>query len=367
VWSGDAYQSFLINRYLYEDDAITKRTLLALLGKPPYREHINTINDYSAYLILAVCEYIEQSGDLRFLRQVIDSVEALYQFICSRLSDEGYVVKRKGDWIFMDWHSFDKTDPFCPEQILLWKVHTAMAKLNQSLGESAEDCIRRAEKLKEKIEKDFWCEEKQAYIDSFASGQKKVTRHAAVFAILFDFVDTEKARLLGKSVLENETVAPITTPYFKLYELMALCRLGKIEPMQQYLTEYWGGMLSLGATSIWEAYDPTQSGEQHLSMYGKPFDRSLCHAWGSGPIYLLGRYCCGVEKNCNDFTVTPNHGIYTEFCAAVPVNGKTVTVEYKNGTYHIVTDAENGSVIQNGKAVPLIPNQPLEWTDSEKQ
>ncbi|MBQ4323402.1 MAG: hypothetical protein IJC19_05635, partial [Clostridia bacterium] len=36
VWSGDAYQSYMANNYLFFDNNITKRTILALLGKPPY-------------------------------------------------------------------------------------------------------------------------------------------------------------------------------------------------------------------------------------------------------------------------------------------------------------------------------------------
>ena len=33
VWSGDAYQSYMINRYLFFDEAIARRTILALRGK----------------------------------------------------------------------------------------------------------------------------------------------------------------------------------------------------------------------------------------------------------------------------------------------------------------------------------------------
>ena len=30
-------------------------------------------------------------------------------------------------------------------------------------------------------------------------------------------------------------------------------------------------------------------------MYGRPFGKSLCHAWGASPIYLLGKYYLGVK------------------------------------------------------------------------
>jgi hypothetical protein len=31
-------------------------------------------------------------------------------------------------------------------------------------------------------------------------------------------------------------------------------------------------------------------------MYGRPFGKSLCHAWGASPIYLLGKYYLGVNQ-----------------------------------------------------------------------
>jgi hypothetical protein len=54
------------------------------------------------------------------------------------------------------------------------------------------------------------------------------------------------------------------------------------------MKDYWGGMLKLGATSFWEEYNPQKKGAEHYAMYGREFGKSLCHAWGASPIYLLG-------------------------------------------------------------------------------
>jgi len=77
------------------------------------------------------------------------------------------------------------------------------------------------------------------------------------------------------------------------------------------MKDYWGGMLRLRATSFWETYDPTESGAQHYAMYGRPFGKSLCHAWGASPIYLLGRYYLGVTPTgpgYQTYTIEPNLG-----------------------------------------------------------
>ena len=49
VWSGDAYQSYLMNYYLYFDSPTVERTMAALRGKDPVTGHINTIMDYTFY------------------------------------------------------------------------------------------------------------------------------------------------------------------------------------------------------------------------------------------------------------------------------------------------------------------------------
>ena len=82
--------------------------------------------------------------------------------------------------------------------------------------------------------------------------------------------------------------------------------------MQKKIESYWGGMIDLGATSIWEQYLPTEKGAEHYAMYGKKYGCSLCHAWGGGPIYLLGRFSAGVyptDVGYKTFVVEPKLGI----------------------------------------------------------
>ena len=54
---GGRIPKFLLNRYLFFDKELEKRTLIALGGKSPFKVHINTIMDYtfsgsSAFMII---------------------------------------------------------------------------------------------------------------------------------------------------------------------------------------------------------------------------------------------------------------------------------------------------------------------------
>ena len=364
VWSGDAYQSYMIARYLYNDPSVTERTIFALLGKPPYRLHVNTINDYSAYLIIAVWEHYEATGRLGFLKTVWPNVKELYEFIVGRLDETGYVVPRHGDWIFVDWGVLDKEGPICFEQILLWQVYRVMARLAAVMGEP-DGYTDRAAALKTHILTDFWDAEKGAFIDSFTSGKRFVTRQTNVFAVLYDFAEgAQKQSVIDNALLDPDLPA-ITTPYFKLYELLALCKIGKIETAQDYIASYWGGMLKEGATSVWEAYDPTQSGAEHYAMYGSPYGKSLCHAWGSGPILLLCRYVAGVYPTGiggMTFRVEPHPGKYKSFKATVPVGDGFVCLDYTAPTLTVRTDVPGGTFSDGRTDTPLEPGKTYTFT-----
>ncbi len=359
VWSGDAYQSFMIARYLYNDPSVTERTVVALLGKPPYRRHVNTINDYSAYLIISLAEHYAATGRAGFVRSVWPRVKELYAFIVSRLDENGYAVRRPGDWIFVDWGVLDKESPVCFEQIVLWKAHLSMASLARAM-EEPDRYTEKADALKARVLRDFWDEEKGAFIDSFTSGKRFVTRQTNIFAVLYGLVEGEQKQSVIRRALLNPALPAITTPYFKLYELIALCEIGEIAAAQEYISSYWGGMLREGATSVWEAYDPNASGAAHYAMYGSPYGKSLCHAWGSGPILLLCRYVAGVrltDAGGKTFCVAPNPGRYKDFTATVPVGAGEAVLSYRAPFCTVRATVPGGVFLCGAEETPLEPGR----------
>ena len=360
VWAGDAYQTYIINRYLNRDDETVKRTIIALLGKPPYTAHINTINDYSAYLIMMTADYYENTADADFIKAIYPRVKALYLFIKERLDENGFVVERPGDWIFIDWADFDKEGPHSFEQILLYKVCVSMRNLAMAVGDD-EGFIQNEALLKEKIYQKFYDKELGGFIDGYVSGKKQISRQQNVMAVLTGFTTEKENALILEKVLKNPAVPPIKTPYFKFYELCAFCELGEVKVAQDMITEYWGGMLNDGATSFYEEYDPAVTGIEKYAMYGNKFAKSLCHAWGSGPIAMLLKYVAGVrvKDGGKSFTVTPRPGKYKKFTATVPVFGGAVKVIYDNGKIKVAASVSGGKLIVGGKTYIINEKSPV--------
>ena len=343
----------MIERYFRRDKDIVRRTVLALGGDGVYTEHINTITDYSLYWLISVEEYHKHYGDDTFLRYIYPKMQSLLCFCETRLNADGFIEGADGDWVFVDWSDYDKTGAVCAEQILLRRAYEAMAYAASLLGKDAARYTARAEELKDKIARYYWCEEKGAFIDSYASGKKNVTRHANILAVLFGYADEAMRESILHNVLLNESVTKITTPYFAFYEMDALARLGKLSLVTERMREYWGGMLRLGATSVWEEYVPEKTGVEHYEMYGNRFGKSLCHAWGAGPLYLFGRYYLGVESDGEGFRVSPNLAGLESISGEVPLAGGFVRVSADDFRISVYTECKGGVLCAFGKEYPI--------------
>ena len=163
------------------DAEIDQRTILALRGNDPMTRHINTIVDYSLLWLLGVDYHNEGYGDREFLELVYPKMVSLMEFCNGRREEHGFLIGKEKDWVYIDWADMDKDGPLCAEQMLYAACFRVMAEISKQLGKDGNVYRQEYEKLTAAIEKFFWDEEKGAYIDSFISGKRNVTRHANNF------------------------------------------------------------------------------------------------------------------------------------------------------------------------------------------
>ena len=367
VWSGDAYQSYFVNYYLAFDKEIVKRTIRMLRGAEPTLKHINTISDYTFYWLCSIWDYYFYTGDSDFVLDVYPDMLEILSFVEGRLTPDGMFDRKDDDWVFMDWSTFDPAGPICAEQMVLCKAYQSVSKCAALAGDekTALRAEKQAEYIKEQINALYWCEKKGAFVDCYKSGRQNVTRHANIFAILFDYTTEERKEKIIKNVILSDKITKITTPYFEFYELDAMCKIGNFKYMTDMLNSYWGEMLRLGATTIWEEFDPTKKGIEHYEMYGGKYEKSLCHAWGASPIYLLGKYALGVSPKgvgYSKFEVKPSLMCFEHFCGTVPTPNGTVTVKMDKEKVSVLSEIDGGSLIISGKSYPIPKNQEITIT-----
>ena len=363
VWSGDAVQSYLMNWYLFFDAASVRRTIWLLRGKDPVTAHTNTIMDYTFFWFLGIYDYYMYTGDCAFVAQIYPRMRTMMDNVLGRRNADGMVEGLPGDWVFVDWADgpMEKRGELSFEQVLFCRSLETMALCAELAGraEDAAGYAALAEELRGKLLPAFWDEAKQALVHNRLDGCRSdaVTRYANMFAVFFGYLTPEQCAAVRQSVLLNDAVMKITTPYMRFYELEALCALGEQEAVMQEMKAYWGGMLREGATSFWEKYNPGESGVQHLAMYGRPYGKSLCHAWGASPIYLLGKYYLGVRPvtaGYGEFEVRPALGGLQWMEGRVPVPGGDIYVYMDSKRITVRAAAGSGYLYFASKRVPSV-------------
>lgn len=370
TWSGDAIQSYLMNYYLRFDTECVKRTIRQLRGKDPVTAHVNTIMDYTFYWFKSVYDFYLYTGDLDFVREIYPRMQTMMQYVISRTNAEGMAEGKPDDWIFVDWVDFPmhKRGILCFEQILFCKALQTMALCADTLAhnplenppqgslsveeyfEDSKKYSALADALHTKLKPTFWNDKAKAFMHAIEDGQMNtdITMFPNMFAIIYDMVGNEDKQTLLYSVLQNSEVQPITTPYMRFYELEALGELGEQKRMLREILSYWGGMCLLGATSFWEKYVPSDRGVQHLAMYGRPYGKSLCHAWGASPIYLLGKYFLGIrptKPGYEEYEVKPVLGGLQWMEGSVPTPFGLVNVKMDGKTISVKSDGGKGTLV----------------------
>ncbi len=365
VWSGDAAQSYLMNYYLFNDNETVKRTIWLLGGKAPITSHINTIMDYTFYWFNSIADYYLYSGDRAFLEQIYPNMKTMMDYVLGRTDEDGMVQGLTGDWVFIDWADkpMDKTGQLSFEQILFCRSLESIAQVAEVVGADTEEISKYktlAESLREKLLPFFWNEDKQAIVHK--RGAEDIFKFSSMFAVIYNYLDEQKKQAVAENVLFNDDILKITTPYMRFYELEAMCMLGKHEQVMSEMLDYWGGMIEEGATSFWEKYVPGEHGAEKYAMYGRPFGKSLCHAWGASPIYLLGKYYLGVQPTSpgyQTFEVLPNLGGLKEMEGTVPTPHGCVYIKMNKEQVTVKSDSDGGTLIIGDRQVQIPANQEI--------
>ena len=362
TWSGDAIQSYLMNYYLRFDTECVKRTIRQLRGKDPVTAHVNTIMDYTFYWFKSVLDYYQYTGDAAFICEMWPRMISLMDYCLGRTNEADMAEGKPDDWIFVDWVDFPmhKRGILAFEQILFAKALETMQRCAEVLSDelSAYKYRTLAERLKAQIKELFWDKDAHAYLHAIENGEinKQITKFPNMFAIIYGLSDENEREQIMQQVMLNPSIDPITTPYMRFYELEALCMMGQQSKVLPEMKAYWGGMLREGATSFWEKYVPSEKGAQHLAMYGRPYGKSLCHAWGASPIYILGKYFLGVkptQPGYETYEIRPILGGLAWMEGDVPTPFGRISIKMDQQQITVHSDGGHGTLIIGGRQIDI--------------
>ena len=336
-WMGDLAVSMMSNASSFGAKEVVRATLRVLeSGDPAKCRDINGIVDYSLWQLICHDRYQLYFKDLPFLREEYGILVKRVEDLLARRNETGFLEK-DCSWLLIDWCKDTKEEKFSALQILFYWALKCAARL----AERVEDPLHKemwekeAQLLKEKIYSHFFVPEKGI----FAGDLKKSTfrRHGNMFAILSELAQEEEAKRIAQ-VLAEEKLPPIGTPYMGIMESWALAKAGLRQEALKKIRRTWGGMLKEGATTFFEAYDETLQGEKLYEFYGRPYGLSCCHAWGSGPVFLLPLILSGIEPlkdGWEEFTISPMEGV-KELFVTLPTPQGTIQYNVENGKENLI-------------------------------
>lgn len=328
-WAGDLSLSLLSNAYSFADSAIIRRTLTVLGCSGPEFGDVNGCVDFSCWLTVCHELYQQYFGDRDYLARSWQSIRARVDSLIDRCDSSGFLA-RDLKWVFIDWAPGNKLSAL---QILFYHSLRSASRLGRRLNAEAD--ARRwdefADRLKHQVYETCFSEERGLFRAGL-DGSEEYTRHANLFALLSGLAE-EKDRPRLLRALCGEELPGLGTPFLQGWEMLAAAEAGELEFFRRKLEEVWGYMLDQGATTFWEGCGKYESEQDYCAFYGRPYGASLCHAWASGPAFLLPRVLMGlapVEDGWKTFRCRPA-AAFGDFCCTVPTPAGTIEASWKDG------------------------------------
>ena len=284
----DTFKNYdLVKRCLYlfagqtRDDGMVSACLFT---EPKFIVDDTFLLDYSMFYGAALLDYYKASGDMETLRDLSKCAYRQMELAGKQFDEKDLLICGEGFWAFIDW-----TDGL-DKQAAMQGVYIYCAKKVREIAEILGDTEKAAELAKEEKAKTEAA--KKYLLDSeaglFVSGPDRQINYASqVWMVLAGAVDKEDGAQILEKVTDMKPEKGMVSPYMNHHYVEALLLCGKKEQALDYMKYYWGGMISHGADTFWELYNPENPAE---SPYGSSIVNSYCHAWSCTPTYLLRKY-----------------------------------------------------------------------------
>lgn len=320
-WAGDLVVALYAQAYVFADPEPARRSLAVLGAADPKLGHVNGIGGNDLWWVIAHDVFQRYFGDAAFLKLHYPRIRARVEELASHEDASGFYARNLG-WNFMDWTDNDSHTlrSAITMQGIYYGALQAAVRLARRQGdaESAQRWAKRAERLKAAV---------------LAKGMDG-TRHARIMAIVYDLVEGDEARRLAKEIAADD-LPPTITPYMSSFEVMALVKGGETVAARRKYEAVWGAMVDAGVGTFWESWSKDDKGDQAYGYYSRPFGRSLCHAWSSGPAFLFPMVFMGVrptEDGWSKYEVKPG---FADFAPNASIRVKTpaglIEVKFEKG------------------------------------
>lgn len=298
LWIGDLRLEALANYYTFRDTSLVKRCLYLFaaakkneLGFLPGFVYENPIYipgtwhivDYSMMYVNSLCDYYQHIGDKAVFDDLYPLVTEIMTSANNLIDSDGILTVPEAD-MFIDWcQGLEKvTSHF---GVYLYTLDNLATTLEKMGSRDAEIYRKRLDDGRRAARYVLFDGERGTFINQRDNGQYSV--HSCAWMVLAGVAVGDEAKRIMLDVVNSlDSVKPFT-PYMHHYTVDALFKAGLVTEAVEYIRNIWGGMVSLGADTFFEAYVP---GDPSFSPYDDNKVNSMCHAWSCTATYFLRKY-----------------------------------------------------------------------------
>ncbi len=331
-WLGDLAISLMADAYVFADPAPVRRTLAALGRAGIKRQHLNGIVDYTLWYFICHDQYQRFFADRPFLEAQYPEIREILDDLLCIADARGGLLPDQDGWCFIDW-----CDSMAKATALQMLFHWALASaacLADRVGDAATStrCRARAAALRDTLLATAFDAEAGLFFATPGKPDSGLLRHPNFLAVLSGVADAKLAASIAGELATRDLPAT-GTPYMAALECLALHRGGRSAEAIAEIRRIWGGMLKQGATTFFEAWREGETETEALAFYGRPFGRSLCHAWSSAPAALLPIIVFGCEPAADGWTsyAFAERSPLREACATVPAGSAAILLQTTAG------------------------------------
>jgi len=308
-YSGDLFVAARSNQAAFAQNQIVQQSLTDMLNRST--ADLNNTPPYDAYWVLALEDQYRFSGDLTYLRSNETNLIQILDLMSSELTQNLYQRIDPSVTVFADWSpgmiEFGSNPPAEASKIasfLFVKGLNDGAWLLTELGDTAHATQY------QQTAASVAAATTLAYLDPSTNtfGQRTQTNAMAIFS---GVADPSSTAAIYSQVLALPPTQPVS-PFFNYFVLEAMAQADHRPEALDFIRQYWGGMLNLGATSFWEIYDPSfNNGDWHANMTNffnsvanqgsNRYFVSLAHGWSSGPAAWLHEQILGITPYAPGF------------------------------------------------------------------
>ena len=348
VWIGDLHPELMTVNTVFGYNEVIPKSLDLIRDTTPVPNWMNGISSYSIWWLLIHKDWYLYQGNLDYLKEQKTYMTALLDHLMTKIDDNGKEIL--DGTRFLDWPSSPNVKGVdAGLQALMVMAMDAGHDMALAMGDKglAERCKKASKKLKK-----------------YTPDHNQSKQGAALMA-LAGLMKAEKA---DKEVLSVGGAKNFST-FYGYYMLEAMAKAGNYQGAMDIISEYWGAMLDLGATTFWEDFNidwmenaaridelvPEGKVDVHSSYGGYcyvGFRHSFCHGWASGPTAWLSRYVLGVqvlEPGCRKVKIEPHLGSLNRVEGSFPTPQGVIRIKHEKGA-----DGKIRSDIQAPEGVQII-------------